>query len=604
MSRRGSSPRPARQRETMIIIGGGIGGLSTGCYGQMNGYQTQIFEMHEIPGGCCTSWQRRSFTFDCCISWLLGNGPGNEMHQIWLELGALQGKQMRHFDVFNIVRGRDGREVCFYSDPDKLEAHLLAISPGDARLIRDFCAGLRKFRRLLACYPFLKPVGLMGPLERARMLASFVPYANLVRRSISTLMTDYSSRFADPLLREAFNFILYEKHPAFPVLPFYFQLSAHANHSAGVPEGGSLGLAVSVEQRYARLGGRITYNAKVVRVLVEDGRAVGVLLSDGSEHRADIVVSACDGRTTLMELLEGRYLGDDYDDLYTRVISEPGMVFPGYVTVFLGLRREFPDGEHCTTYLIDAALAVELTGIRHPSINVQFRSRHYPELSLPGTAVVYVSYFCDIAPWRDLVQGPEQSSRVRRGQQVHTLPVQRGSAYQSAKRLVLNSVIGFLDERYPGLADAVAVRDVSTPLTQVRYTGNHDGTVLGWQPFMAGGETMERLIKKHGPVLPGLDDFYLSGVWATTGGLIRAAAAGRHVMHFICRDDGKTFTAQVDDSAPPPTHLVIQARPNGRAPVPPHVPPDVSPPAGEPVGPALPAPRTAGAARAGTAVRT
>ncbi|BFO19316.1 hypothetical protein SHKM778_57040 [Streptomyces sp. KM77-8] len=54
------------------------------------------------------------FTFDWCVSWLLGSGPGDEMHQIWLELGALQGKQMRNFDVFNVVRAPDGRAVYFY----------------------------------------------------------------------------------------------------------------------------------------------------------------------------------------------------------------------------------------------------------------------------------------------------------------------------------------------------------------------------------------------------------------------------------------------------------------------------------------------------------
>ena len=554
-------PRPRRQRETMIIIGGGLGGLSTGCYAQMNGYRTQIFEMHEIPGGCCTAWNRRGFTFDCCISWLLGNGPGNEMHQIWLELGALQGKQMRHFDVFNIVRGRDGRAVYFYSDPDRLQAHLLGISPADARLIRDFCAGLRKFRKLVAAYPFLKPAGLMGRFERWRMLASFLSCANVIRRSISVLMTDYSARFTDPLLREAFNFVLYEKHPAFPVLPFYFQLATHANLSAGVPECGSLGLATSIEQRYRRLGGEVRYNAKVEQVLVEHDRAVGVRLTDGRQYRADIVVSACDGHTTVMKLLAGRYLDDTYRDLYTRTINEPGMVFPGYVTVFLGLRRAFPAGEPCTTHLLDDAVAAELTGIRHPSINVQFRSRHYPELSPPGTSVVYATYFCDIAPWRALAEGPEQAPRTRRGQHLLTLPVRRGRDYQAAKRRVLNAIVALLDERYRGLADAVAVTDVSTPLTQVRYTGNHDGSVLGWQPFVKSGETMERQIKKHGPVLPGLSDFYLSGVWATTGGLIRAAAAGRHVMQFICRDDGKAFTAAIDDSAPPPTHLVIPVAP-------------------------------------------
>lgn len=552
-------------RKTMIIIGAGLGGLSTGCYARMNGYDTRIFEMHEIPGGCCTSWERGDFTFDCCVSWLLGNGPGNEMHQIWLELGALQGKQMRHFDVFNIVRGRDGRAVYFYSDPDRLEAHLLDLSPADAKLIRNFCDGLRKFKKALAVYPFLKPVGLMGRFERWRMMASFAPYFNVIRKSISVLMSDYSAKFRDPLLREAFNFILFEKHPAFPVLPFYFQLASHAMMSAGVPEGGSLGLAESIERRYRRLGGEVTYNAKVEEILVEDDRAVGVRLSDGREFRSDIVVSACDGHTTMMKFLRGRYLNEAYRNLYTETITEPGMVFPGYFTVFFGLRRTFPEGEHCTTYLLDDDEAAELIGIRHPSINVQFRSTHYPELSPPGTTIVYVTYFCDIEPWRELNAGPEQATRVRKGEQRHTLTVRHGRDYYAAKRQVKNALARFLDRRFPGFEDAVAVRDISTPLTQVRYTGNYDGTVLGWQPFVEGGETLEELIKKHGPGLPGLRDFYMSGVWATTGGLIRAAAAGRHVLQFICRDDGKEFTAGVDDVAPPPTHLVL---PVGTTPAP------------------------------------
>lgn len=541
----------------MLIIGGGLGGLSTGCYAQMNGYRSHVLEMHEIPGGCCTAWDRGDFTFDCCISWLLGNGPGNEMHQIWLELGALQGKQMRHFDVFNIVRGRDGRSVYFYSDPDRLEAHLQSLSPADSKLIRDFCKGLRQFRKCLAVYPFLKPVGLMGRWERWRMLASFIPHFNVIRKSISVLMTDYSARFKDPLLREAFNFILYEKHPNFPVLPFYFQLAAHANHSAGVPEGGSLGLSRSIEARYRRLGGEVSYNAKVEQVLVENDRAIGVRLSDGRELFADIVVSAADGHTTVMKFLQGRYLDETYERLYTRTIEQPGMVFPGYFIVFLGLDRQFPEGEPCTTYLLDEADAARMLGIRHPSINVQFRSLHYPELAPEGGSIVYATYFCDVAPWRELTDGPEQASRPRRGEQLHTLPVRRGARYSAAKRQVCNAMLDILERRYPGLKDAVKVRDVSTPLTQVRYTGNYDGTVLGWQPFVESGETLEEQVKRHGPVLPGLQNFYLSGVWATTGGLIRAAAAGRQVMQFICRDDGKPFSASIDDSAPAPTHLVV-----------------------------------------------
>jgi len=41
---------------SIIIIGAGFAGLSAGIYGQMNGYRTQIFEMHHRAGGLCTAW--------------------------------------------------------------------------------------------------------------------------------------------------------------------------------------------------------------------------------------------------------------------------------------------------------------------------------------------------------------------------------------------------------------------------------------------------------------------------------------------------------------------------------------------------------------------
>lgn len=549
-----------KQRESMLIIGGGLGGLSTGCYAQMNGYQAHILEMHELPGGCCTAWEKGKFTFDWCISWLLGSGPGNEMHQIWREIGGLDGKEIRHPEVFNIVTASDGRSVRFYSDPDRLEAHLLELAPGDAKLIRSFCQGLRQFIKCLKVYPFLRPVGLMKRLERWRMMASFIPYFNLIRKTITVLMTDYSAKFKDPLLQEAFNFILYEKHPKFPVLPFYFQLAAHATHSAGVPQDGSLGLARSIEQRFMKLGGRVTYNAKVSEILVENDCAIGVRLSNGQELFADIVVGACDGHSAVMKMLGGRYLNDTYRKLYTETIKQPGMVFPGYFTLFLGLKREFPEAEYCTTYLLPEALAASLPGIRHPSINVQFRSSLYPELAPPGTAIVYISYFCDIDPWREWVDGEEQSSRIVDGVEVHTLPVHRGNKYQSAKRKTANAIIDFLDSKIPGLREAVTTKDTATPLTQVRYTANYEGSVLGWQPFVESGETLEEEVKRNGPGLPGLKNFYFSGVWATTGGLIRAAAAGRHVLQFICKDDAKVFQAHIDPQASPPTHVVYRER--------------------------------------------
>ena len=78
--------------KSIIIIGAGIAGLSAGCYGQMNGYRTSIFEMHDKPGGLCTSWQRKKYTFDLCIHWLVGSASASGFYHIWQELGALPGQ--------------------------------------------------------------------------------------------------------------------------------------------------------------------------------------------------------------------------------------------------------------------------------------------------------------------------------------------------------------------------------------------------------------------------------------------------------------------------------------------------------------------------------
>ncbi|NOY37521.1 MAG: NAD(P)/FAD-dependent oxidoreductase, partial [Chlorobi bacterium] len=55
---------------SVIIIGAGFAGLSAGIYARMNGYRTQIFEMHNLPGGLCTAWKHKGYTIDGCIHWL------------------------------------------------------------------------------------------------------------------------------------------------------------------------------------------------------------------------------------------------------------------------------------------------------------------------------------------------------------------------------------------------------------------------------------------------------------------------------------------------------------------------------------------------------
>ena len=118
----------------VIIIGAGITGLSTGCYAQMNGYDTQIFEMHDKPGGVCTTWQRKGYTIDGCLHYLTGTSPGHDLHRVWQDLGALEGREIINPEQLYRFEEPQGRVFNMYCNIDRLEEHMLELSPPDATI--------------------------------------------------------------------------------------------------------------------------------------------------------------------------------------------------------------------------------------------------------------------------------------------------------------------------------------------------------------------------------------------------------------------------------------------------------------------------------------
>jgi phytoene dehydrogenase-like protein len=76
------------KKHKLIIIGAGIAGLSAAYFAQKSGFDVEVYEKHDKPGGLCTSWSRKGYTFDGCIHWLVGTKPGTEFYKLWHEIGA------------------------------------------------------------------------------------------------------------------------------------------------------------------------------------------------------------------------------------------------------------------------------------------------------------------------------------------------------------------------------------------------------------------------------------------------------------------------------------------------------------------------------------
>ena len=77
----------------------------------MNGYDTQIFEMHSQPGGLCTSWERKDYKFDNCIHWLVGSKDEKAGNELWKELGALSDVKIINHDEFVRIIGENSKTL-------------------------------------------------------------------------------------------------------------------------------------------------------------------------------------------------------------------------------------------------------------------------------------------------------------------------------------------------------------------------------------------------------------------------------------------------------------------------------------------------------------
>jgi len=111
----------------ILIIGAGIGGLSTGCYARMNGYRAMILEMHTKPGGLCTSWRREGYTFDGCMHNLAGSSSESAFYEMWRELGVVPAIRMHAYDELVRVERAHGEPLTVYTNLDRLERHMKAL---------------------------------------------------------------------------------------------------------------------------------------------------------------------------------------------------------------------------------------------------------------------------------------------------------------------------------------------------------------------------------------------------------------------------------------------------------------------------------------------
>jgi phytoene dehydrogenase-like protein len=495
--------------KSIIIIGAGIAGLSAGCYARMNGFRARIVEMHTMPGGLCTSWKRQGYCINGCIHWLVGSSPKSNFYQIWEELGAVQGREFIYPAEYGRFEGIDAKTFIAYSDIDRLDQHMKEIAPEDTTAIDEFIKTVRKCTRFQP--PIEKAPEMFGFFDVLKLMVTQFPLMRMLWKWNRVSLTHYGERFQNSLLRTAFPQMF---TPEFPMSFMFMTFAWMHNKAAGYPLGGSLEFARSIEKRFFELGGEISYQAKVAKILTENNRAVGVRLENGAELRSDYVISAADGYGTIFDMLDGKYTDDTIKGYYANLIP-----FPPLVHVAFGVGRRFDDIPHAAGGIaLQLPNPIAIGGVKHGYLSVKVYNFD-PTLAPAGKTLLTVMFRTDYKYWKDLHNHHEQ--------------------YNNEKEKIADAVLAILDKRFPGIGGQVEMRDVASPVTFERYTGNWKGSFEGWQ-VTPDTWSMGKVMKK---TLPGLENFYMAGHWVEPGGGIPPAAmSGRNVIQLICKKEKRTFT--------------------------------------------------------------
>jgi len=495
--------------DKVSIIGAGIAGLSAGCYLQMNGYETEIYELNSVPGGLCCAWKRNDFTIEGCVHWLVGSSPRDNFYHLWNELLDMKKLQFVDPDIYMRIEDAEGGSITVYTNIDKFEREMLKNGPEDMNLIKDFTDAVRKFTSFKM--PLDKAPELYDVMDTGKLLVSMTPYLMAAKKWLKMTAAEYSAKFKNPLLRKTFE------HLFLPEMSVFFLVMTLAwmhNRSAGYPVGGSYKFARLIEKRYKDLGGKISYDSKVAKIITEKGAATGLVLDNGKKVLSNTVISAADGYYTIFKMLEGKYIDNKLKKMY-----DDCKIFPSYVQVSLGVNREFAEAPSVVLFPVKKPLIVDKTAVFN---DVSFRIFNFDPTLSPkkSTLITCTLPTYDYEHWVNL----KKSDRT---------------TYSAEKSRIANQVTEAFESRFGEIKTKVKMVDVSTPATVIRYTNNWKGSLEGWLL------TPEVGLKQLPGALPGLKNFYMAGQWVTPGGgLPTALLSGRNTAQVICKKDGIKFTTK------------------------------------------------------------
>ena len=490
-----------------IIIGSGAGGLTAAVPLAQAGLKVLVCEQHEVPGGWTHSFTLNGYKFSPGVHYIGGIQPGGTLRKIYQGLGVskdlsfveLNPEGYDHIFIgderFDFPKGRealiDMLKNRFPHEADGIDGYFK-----DITLLTE---GLRSMGRAKGVKDVVKGAGTA---------------AGLLRWARATGQDLLDAHLSDPVLKGVLSGQAGDNGLPPSQVSAFFQagITHHYLEGAYYPVGGAFALPRAFTHALKEAGGELRLETGVDKILIEDGRVVGVRLADGTEARSRYVISNADSEVTLGKLVGREHLSPKLRrklDGVTYSVSALSLFF----ATDMDLRAAGLDSGNFWYYdnadvdnlyalgLTDNVLNVDappmqfltVTTLKDPS---KMHSRHH---TCESFAFVGFDAF---EKW------------------AHTKYGQRPADYAAMKEDLAWRMVKGLDKRVPGLSKHIVFWDLGTPLTNIHYLNATRGNLYGIS------KTPRQVGPFAFPVKSEIEGLYMVGASTTSHGVAGVTASG------------------------------------------------------------------------------
>lgn len=440
-----------------IIVGGGLGGLSTGATLAKNGKRVLVIEKHDKVGGFATSFTREGYEFDVSLH---NFGPiYNSMQKIFDDLDLLNKVNYVPFDNFqrvifpkhniNIPKGIDNfAEVLKENYPEEKEG-----IEGIFDEIKFIRKGFDEFEELSLSG---NPEEMISPM----MAVKYPQFVDLIYITFDELLDKFVKN--KELRGLISNIWWYFGLPPSKVASILYSVPSASYFEYG--GGNFVGTAQTLSNALADIiienHGKIILDTEVKKILVADKKAEAVLTDEGEIFYSDLIISDVGAKNTFIELIDEELV----KKRYRRKVAEQELSLSA-IQLYLGLDCDPKDlgmKDHSFTVFYDYDHDKNYEYVMNGEYEKTFFScsnyTYFDNTVAPeGKGIITIFNLDHIKNWEGLSE----------------------NEYQKKKNKVTDIIIKKIEKYLPELSKHIVVKELGTPKTMYGYTFNPEGAIYG-----------------------------------------------------------------------------------------------------------------------------